>query len=549
MLRINHCPPPERMWPAYAARAGLVVLVLLCVALSSAHASARSRALTRQGYTAAYELNFPESRAIFNEARRIDPADPAPVRALAAVTWMEILFAQGVATFEAFKGDASGDSVQRPAVDHSLTTRFVDVGTAAIQLAEQQVASRPADADAWYQLGASTGLLALYRATVEGRTWAAFVDGRRAVRTMERVRQQQQEHREAALILGMYRYAVSTLSWPKRMLAGAAGMPGDRDGGIALLETAAAVPADTATDASLLLTIIYNREGRYADALRHLRQLRERHPANRLLALNAAAMALAGSDPAGAADTISATLTPLPNFDDPRVLGERAMWYYIRGAARVALGDMHATEDLRHALASDPRDWIRARTHLELAKFALQSGDHAQAKLELEAADRYSRRGADGETIERAKRLWRERRPDGRTHQVGAAGPAGWRIRDRSVGLDLNRGGVAAPAFVALNGVVSRLRWDPAIGRRRTGPMVGPRIHFTTLHNPRVDGTCPSVFALDLARAAVGIQGIATAAPGTLEPIHSFPSAPCPPKTGSVWAYRHTDHHLRRFGL
>src|SRR5688500_405371 len=412
--------PGLDLTPAKAGRASLILLGLLTRALSSAEASTRSRALTRQGYSEAYELNFPESTAIFAEARRADPADPAPVRAIAAVTWMQILFAQGVATFEAFQGDASGDSVQRPTADHSLTTRFLTSAQEAIRLAEQQVAATPADADALYQLGAGTGLLALYRATVEGRTWAGFVEGRRAVRLMERVRQHQKDHREAALILGMYRYAVSILSWPTRMLASAAGMPGDRSGGIALLESAAALPAETATDASLLLFIVYNREGRHAEALRHLRQLRERHPGNRLLVLNAAAMALVTSDPAAAADTITTGLAAQPNFHEPRVLGERAMWYYIRGAARVTLNDVRAADDLRQALVSGPRDWIRARTHLELARLALLSGDQRQAKLELEAAERYGRLGADNGTVERAKQLWRERLPAGRTLRGGA---------------------------------------------------------------------------------------------------------------------------------
>lgn len=82
-------------------RASLVLLALLATGFSSADASTRSRALTRQGYDEAYELNFPASLTIIAEARRADPLDAAPARALAAITWIEILFAQGVATFEA----------------------------------------------------------------------------------------------------------------------------------------------------------------------------------------------------------------------------------------------------------------------------------------------------------------------------------------------------------------------------------------------------------------------------------------------------------------
>jgi hypothetical protein len=68
------------------------------------------------------------------------------------------------------------------------------------------------------------------------------------------------------------------------------------------------------------------------------------------------------------------------------------------------------------------------------------------------------------------------------------------------------------------------------------------------LHNPRDKGTRPSQFEKDLARAIEGIEGIAAAAPNTLEPAHGTFG------TMSVadwqrWAYKHADHHLRQFGL
>ncbi len=387
----------------------IALLILLIGAPSFAETSPRSRELTREGFGRAYALDFMESASLFERARVADPSDPAPARALAAVTWVQILFAQGVATFEAFVGDASDDAVRRPPVDPTLAANFMKNVTEAIALAEHRVTAARPDTDAQYQLGASTGLLALYRATVEGRTWAAFVEGRRAVRIMERVRERQPNHREATLILGMYRYAVSTLSWPKRMLAKAAGMPGDRAGGIELLELAATPPADTATDASLLLAVVYNRERRYAAAAHHLTRLRTRHPENRLLVLNAAATALAASRPADAAQAITAVLTSGPQFDRPPVLGERAMWFYIRGAARTALGAAGAAEDLQRALTSEPRDWIRARAHLELAKLALQAGDDAQATAQLEAAEKYGRRAGDSMSIEGARRLKQQR--------------------------------------------------------------------------------------------------------------------------------------------
>jgi hypothetical protein len=373
---------------------------------SAAAAASDSRALTREGYRHAYDLRFEESLARLAEACRSDPSDVAPLRAIAAVTWMEILFTQGVATYAAFQGSPSGDTVARPAVPPHLAARFLANVEPALELAERHAAAAPADLDAQYQLGATLGLLALYRGTVEGRAFAAFMDGRRAVAIMKRIRDKDVNRHEAALVQGLYRYAVATLPWHKRLLATVAGLSGDREEGIRLLEAAAADSADTTLDASLVLMIVYNREGRHVDARRHLLRLLARHPDNRLLRLNLAATALdAGDHPAAA--RITTDYYPAPGeFVRLPVTGERALWSYIRGAARASLGDAGAEPDLLRATQEDPRDWIRARAHVELATLALRANDVTRAKTELEAARYFARRAGDDAAVLRAEQLW-----------------------------------------------------------------------------------------------------------------------------------------------
>jgi hypothetical protein len=67
-------------------------------------------------------------------------------------------------------------------------------------------------------------------------------------------------------------------------------------------------------------------------------------------------------------------------------------------------------------------------------------------------------------------------------------------------------------------------------------------------HNPRAEGTRPSVFEKDLARAIAGLEGIAAAAAGSLTPAHGFFGRMSTPDW-QRWAYRHTHHHLRQFGV
>ena len=85
-------------------------------------------------------------------------------------------------------------------------------------------------------------------------------------------------------------------------------------------------------------------------------------------------------------------------------------------------------------------------------------------------------------------------------------------------------------------GLWSPLRWPHGL---RTSP------HY----NPHTLGTRPTAFDHDLGRAIDGIDRLAAADAGArLEPAHGFFG------TMSVddwqrWAWKHTEHHLRQFGL
>jgi hypothetical protein len=68
------------------------------------------------------------------------------------------------------------------------------------------------------------------------------------------------------------------------------------------------------------------------------------------------------------------------------------------------------------------------------------------------------------------------------------------------------------------------------------------------LHDPRAEGTRPSEFTKDLSRAIAGIDGLAAAVPDALDPAHGL-SGTMSLRDWQRRAYRHTDYHLRQFGL
>jgi len=66
--------------------------------------------------------------------------------------------------------------------------------------------------------------------------------------------------------------------------------------------------------------------------------------------------------------------------------------------------------------------------------------------------------------------------------------------------------------------------------------------------NPRKEGTRPSTFEADRARAVDGLRSLAIASPDSVSPTH-FRFGKMSLRAWHHWAFKHVDHHLRQFGL
>ena len=99
------------------------------------------------------------------------------------------------------------------------------------------------------------------------------------------------------------------------------------------------------------------------------------------LAFAAAALALGQSAWAGEAEaTLSRGISALDSDPRPKMPGERALWLYKRGAARVLLNrPADAQADLAVTLQSSPIEWVRGRLNLELGKLADLGGRRPEA--------------------------------------------------------------------------------------------------------------------------------------------------------------------------
>ena len=213
------------------------------------------------------------------------------------------------------------------------------------------------------------------------------------------------DRHDAKLILGTYRYVVSTLPFPVRMMAYLVGFGGGKEAGLAMIEEAVGA-SDTEVEAQFALILMYNREERYAEAQRILARLQDEYPKNRLLWLEAGATALRAERPPEAAAALAEGFAKLDGDPRPRMYGETSLWHYARGAARVALGQVAAARrDLEAASTTDTHIWVRGRCALELGKIADLDGDRARARDLYAQAIRLCKDGRDKPCEKTAQRL------------------------------------------------------------------------------------------------------------------------------------------------
>jgi tetratricopeptide (TPR) repeat protein len=377
------------------------------MAASDANAAAEdARTLRMRGYEAAYNLDYPEAVALYDQAIALDPSNPAGYRARAAAAWLHIIFRRGSITVDQYLGAMRREDLTLAPPPKEDADIFATNSAKALQLAEQRVTANPDGVQALYDLGAAVGVLASYGATVEGKMVASFRQARRAFDAHERVLSLDPSRKDAGLIVGTYRYLVSTLSLPMRWMAYIVGFGGDKALGVRMVEEAAKYPSENQTDAKVALLLLYNREGQYANAQAICRALMAQFPRNRLFVLEAGATALRASQFADGERLLTDGITKFADDKRPRAFGEMGMWYYKRGMARVAQRKLaDAKADLDRARAEQALEWVKSRISLETGKLADLEHRRDDALIAYREAIKHADEGHDDETVTAAQAL------------------------------------------------------------------------------------------------------------------------------------------------
>lgn len=388
------------------AAAGVVALALCDAPMRAEAGQPDLDARIRSAFDAAYNLDHETALATARRAAIDAPNESRAHRALAGILWLQALFHRGALTVDHYMGGLTRSTVTLPKPPAAIEQEFTASITRAIELADARLDRAPRDPDALYDAGAAYGLRASWIASVEGNVRGAFRTARRAFLTQKKVLDVAPDRVGAGAVVGTYRYAIAGLGFAPRMFAYLVGFEGGKDEGIALLEAAAGPGSSSRHEARTALVLIYSREGRHEDAFALLTEMAAAFPGNRILVLERGAAAVR----AGRAFEADAILSAgIATFDsDPRrkLRGERALWFYRRGLARLALVRPEAASaDLETALESGPEEWIRGRIELGLGKVADLGGRRAEALERYTRARDIARAANDPAGLAEANRL------------------------------------------------------------------------------------------------------------------------------------------------
>lgn len=272
----------------FDARAWRIVAVLWtgCVlsVLARAEDAPRPAAVSAldHGFSGLYNLDFAGAQKDFATWQHLHPDDPVgPVSEAAGYLFSEFN-RLGVLEAQFYENDEAFSDRPKQTPDPAVREHFLAAIGRAETLARARLAKDSKDRDALFALTLSAGLQADYAALIEKRNLASLHYTKQASASAQELLAVCHDCYDALLATGFSKYLIGSMAAPIRWILRMGGLPADKQGGIADLETTAEHGHYLAPFARILLAIAYVREKDKPRALRLLTALGREFPGNTL---------------------------------------------------------------------------------------------------------------------------------------------------------------------------------------------------------------------------------------------------------------------------
>lgn len=241
-------------------------------------------ALTQSGFEHFYSLEYDQAIRNFQKALEARPDEPKAINHLLEARLFQQLYKYNALDTRLYTKQRFLTSKQVP-IEPAVRKQLAELTEQAMAASEKRLRSDPRDVQALYSRGVTEGLRSTYLAVAEHSFWSALKYALAARHDHEQVLKLQPGFSDAKTVVGAHNYVVGHLSFPVKVMAGIAGLHGDKEKGLRLLAEAGGAGGESSTDARVTLALFLRRDERYPEAIDVVQTLIREHAHNFLFAL------------------------------------------------------------------------------------------------------------------------------------------------------------------------------------------------------------------------------------------------------------------------
>src|SRR6185437_11585277 len=274
---------------------GLLLALGLFVPLSIAgqqpavHTNPLNRAPeVRAAYDRFYTLDYDGALRRFEKLERAHPADPMAADYVLETVLFHELYNLDLLDTTLYAHDGFLSGKHQVLENKAFTAHIEELSNNSIRLADQQLRKNPKNVDAIYARGWSKSLHATYMGLVQRSFLSALRLALQARNDNDHVLEIEPDYVDAELVVGVHQYVVGSLPLAIKVLAGLAGIHGNKEKGLALLRDDGKYGVTTSVEARTALALFLRREAKYDEAAAWNDSLKRQYPHNFLFWLEAA---------------------------------------------------------------------------------------------------------------------------------------------------------------------------------------------------------------------------------------------------------------------
>lgn len=158
---------------------------------------------------------------------------------------------------------------------------FLKHSERAVEIAKRKLEASPDDQRSVLMLSGLYGYRSLVAAN-EGNYRTAINSGTSGYRYSKKLMEMETDNPDALIGQGMFNYMIGSVPGALRWIGSLAGLDGDKEKGLELLEKAAESDATVSNDARMILTYLYLEEEKFEKALNAIEPLSKQYPDNEI---------------------------------------------------------------------------------------------------------------------------------------------------------------------------------------------------------------------------------------------------------------------------